>query len=109
MKRSVILIVLLLAVCAFAKPKPLGADGEPYYEFVPNHVLVAFSKAIPPAKIDEIITRSGGKVGSYSELLDFYRVEMSRSAREGIEYFRAEDERAVGQLQLCRAHAIRAK
>ncbi len=92
MKRFVILIVLLLAVCAFAKPKPLGADGEPYYEFVPNHVLVAFSKAIPQAKIDEIITRSGGKVGSYSELLDFYRVEMSTSAREGVEYFRSQDD-----------------
>ncbi|MBL0061516.1 MAG: S8 family peptidase [bacterium] len=51
-----------------------------------------FSKAIPQSKIDEIITHSGGKVGSYSELLDFYRVEVSTSTREGVEFFRAQDE-----------------
>lgn len=92
MKRLIILLALLFAVCAFAKPQPQGVAGEPYYEFVPNHVLVAFSKAVAQEKIDEVIARSGGKVGSYSELLDFYRIEMPPSAAEGIRFFRLQDE-----------------
>lgn len=92
MKRLIVLMVLLTAVCVWAKPtQPQDAAGEPYYEFVQNHVLVAFSKALPQSKIDEIIARSGGKVGRYSELLDFYRVELPTTAQEGVRYFRAQE------------------
>jgi len=84
----VLFLSMMLTMSAFAKPQPQSVAGEPYYPFVPNHVLVAFEKDTPQAKIDDIIARSGGKVGSYSELLDFYRVEMP--AQDGVRFFRAQ-------------------
>jgi subtilisin family serine protease len=92
MTRWIIFVVAIATAFAFAKQKPLTNTGEPYYEYVPKHVLVAFSKAVPKAKIDELITRSGGSVGAYSDLLDFYRVEMPTTTEEGLRFFRAQDE-----------------
>ena len=107
MKHCILLLVTLVASLSFAKQKPLGLDGEPYYEYVPNHVLVAFSKTAPQAKIDEIISRSGGKVGSYSDLLDFYRIEMPTSTEEGVRFFRAQDDVIWANYNyIARAHFV---
>ena len=92
MKRWILLFVLIVSSVTFAKNKPVSVAGEPYYEYVPKHVLVAFSKATPKEKIDAIISRSGGIVGAYSDLLDFYRIEMPTSTEDGVHFFRAQDE-----------------
>lgn len=92
MKRIAILLMLLLAAAAISKPKAPVVGGEPFYDYVPNQVLVAFSKAVSKSKIDAIIAGSGGTVGRYSELLDFYRVELNTPVTDGLAYFRSRDE-----------------
>ncbi|MBK6911117.1 MAG: S8 family peptidase [bacterium] len=91
MKKVLIVLCFCIAAAALGKPTPVATDGEPYYAFVPNHVLVAFSKSTAQTTIDEIIAGSGGKVGSYSKLLDFYRVEVPTGAAAGVRYFRAQN------------------
>lgn len=90
MKRFAILLLLLSAALAIGKQKPVSAANEPYYEFVPNHVLVAFQPNTSHSVIDQLVAQSGGKIGSYSELLDFYRVEISGDVKTGVEFFRAQ-------------------
>ncbi|MCB9357797.1 MAG: S8 family peptidase [Calditrichaeota bacterium] len=91
MKRIALLMLLMLAVLASAKQKPVSSVPEPYYNYVPNQVLVAFAEGTSQAAVDGVISRSGGHVGTYSDLLDFYRIE-GVNVEKSIEYFRAQKE-----------------
>ncbi|MBK6766589.1 MAG: S8 family peptidase [bacterium] len=90
MKRLMMILILLMCAQVFAKAKPLSAMAEPYYKYVSSHVLVAFHPGTPSVDIERLVSQAGGKVGSYSELLDFYRVEVPGDVKDGVEFFRAQ-------------------
>ncbi len=87
---AIILCFAFAITANAAKPQRSLRQGEPYYEFRPNQVLVKFEHELSGAKAYEIASRIGGKPAYRSELLDFYRIEFPEGTDvgEAVLYFR---------------------
>ena len=60
---------------------------------MPNQVLVQFDKETGSARIEELAALAGGKIGNYSTLLDFFRIDLnSDRAKEAIAFLRKQEE-----------------
>lgn len=91
---ATLVVVLLGLTPAFAtKSLPLLKTGEPFYEFVPGQVLVKFAPTATAADIAGLVTQVDGELAYHSELLDFYRIDLSSAdVGEVINFFRGQND-----------------
>lgn len=93
MKRIAVLLLMLTLFVAVALAKQKSNTGveEPYYEYVQNQALVGFRQEATQAKIQEIVSRAGGTIEQYSDLLDFYLIEVA-DVKSAVQFFRSQSE-----------------
>jgi subtilisin family serine protease len=85
-----LIAVFLLSATMFAA-SPQGK--EPYHEFQPGEVLVQFKPGVTSPEISGLCSGVGGSIVEYSDLLDFYRLRVSRGAEsDAVAKFRSSPE-----------------
>lgn len=90
---ATLLFIACVALSSFAKQPAQPAQSEPYYPFVQHHALVQFDKETSTARIEELAALAGGRIGNYSELLDFYRIELNQDrVKEALAFLRKQPE-----------------
>ncbi len=92
----VIAIILFLTSAAGTlagpgKAAPSVRDGEPYYEYVQTDVLVKFKAPTAAAEISALAEQIGSRVVHWSDLLDYYRIEIpvTMTTADAVLFFRA--------------------